>query len=99
MKKERDIQKEILNALRERGGWWLNFHGGDPYMPRGIPDIIGCFEGRFYAFEVKREGEEPSPLQEHMLKLIRKAGGTAEVIYSADEALRLTLGERGCAAQ
>ena len=59
MKKENSIQSDCLDYLRGNrtkgikgvGGWWLNFHGGDPFMPRGIPDIIGCYHGRVVDFE------------------------------------------------
>lgn len=85
MKKERDIQKEILKILKEYGGWWLNFHGGDPYMPRGIPDIIGCYKGRFVALEVKRPGEKPRAIQRKTLKTLEAAGARTAVVYSVDD--------------
>jgi penicillin-binding protein-related factor A (putative recombinase) len=54
---------------------------------RGIPDIIGCYQGRFFAWELKRSKKEAQKktgrivLQRHILKIIRKAGGIGEVVH------------------
>ena len=92
-KKENSIQTEILDFLRGNkkksinplGGYCLNFHGGDPYMPRGIPDIIGCYRGRFVALEVKRPGEQPRAIQAVVLKALKRAGAITAVVHSLDE--------------
>lgn len=44
---------------------------------RGIPDFIACINGRFYAFEAKRSGEKPTPLQAYTLKNISSAKGVS----------------------
>ncbi len=41
----------------------------------GVPDIVGCYQGQFFSIEVKREGKEPSKLQEKRLEQIALAGG------------------------
>lgn len=92
-KKENSIQSEILDFLRGNkkkgiqplGGYWLNFHGGSPYMPRGIPDIIGCYRGRFVALEVKRPGEKPSVIQGVTLRALKRAGAITAIVHSLDE--------------
>lgn len=97
-KKETSIQSDILELLRGDkkkgikgiGGWWLNFHGGDPFMPRGLPDIIGCFNGRFVALEVKRPGEAPRKLQGKMLRTLAAAGAITATVYGVDD-VRKTL--------
>lgn len=43
----------------------------------GMPDIIACVDGRFVGIEVKREGNEPSKLQEKRIDQIHQAGGIA----------------------
>lgn len=98
--KENRIQKAILiylkgdvkNGVVGVGGWWLNFHGGSVYMPRGLPDIIGCFKGRFVALEVKRPGEQPRKIQEHTLKLLRSAGAVTGVVYSVADVRQIIEG-------
>ena len=44
---------------------------------KGIPDLIGCFNGRFVAIELKTDKGEVTPIQEYRLKQILKAGGLA----------------------
>jgi penicillin-binding protein-related factor A (putative recombinase) len=57
-------------------------------MIAGLPDIIGCYLGRFVAFEVKRAPGIPAkPIQEFYLKRIRAAGGIATLIHSPEQAL------------
>lgn len=51
----------------------------------GMPDIIGCYHGRFFALELKRSELELSKprtkLQGIILGRIRNAGGFGEFIY------------------
>jgi len=54
---------------------------------RGIPDIVGCINGRFFALELKRSEAESRKktgrivLQKVVLDLIRRNGGFAEVAF------------------
>lgn len=83
---EAKIQKEILAYLRkEVGGFWWKDAAG-PYQQKGIPDIVGCHEGRFFGFEVKRPlVGELSAIQRHTLAAINAAGGTAYVVTSVED--------------
>lgn len=47
------------------------------YGKAGVPDIVACINGRFVSIEVKREGKEPTKLQDTRMDEIRKAGGYA----------------------
>lgn len=50
---ERDIVAAILRYLKKGNHCFAwKTHGG-MYGTAGIPDIIACIDGRFYAFEVK----------------------------------------------
>lgn len=51
----------------------------------GIPDIIICHNGRFYAIELKVGRNKATKLQEHTLKSIRGAGGITGVCYSVED--------------
>lgn len=55
------------------------------YGTAGVPDIIACIDGAFYAFEVKTEIGKPTALQEATIRKIRAAGGTAVVVRSVDD--------------
>ena len=59
-------------------------HGGQ-YGTAGIPDIIVCWHGRFVAFEAKVGKNRPTKLQATTIEAIRKAGGTAAVVYSVED--------------
>lgn len=83
--KESDIVKSIMKYLKTvpRCFAWKE-HGG-MYGTAGIPDIIACIDGRFFAFEVKTEVGKPTRLQEATIRKIRAAGGTALVVRSVEE--------------
>lgn len=84
---ERVVVKKTLEKLRARGGFWFKVHGS-PMQLAGIPDIIGCYRGRFCAFECKRDATgKPTALQAYMMKKIREAGGVASLIWTAEQAL------------
>ena len=84
MAKEVTIQKNIIRYLKDLGAWCLKVHGS-PYQRAGVPDLLCCHEGLFYAFEVKRPGARPTPLQAHELEQVQTAGGTAAVVTSVED--------------
>lgn len=94
--KESAIVQSILRYLKAVPGCFAwKTHGG-PYGTAGIPDIIACVEGRFYAFEVKTASGKATQLQEATIRKILAAGGTAAVVRSADE-VRAILARQGAA--
>lgn len=54
---------------------------------KGLPDITGCYKGRFFGIETKMPGEEGTPLQLYRIKQIKRAGGVAFVCHSVEYAL------------
>jgi hypothetical protein len=89
-KPESRLQARIRLALEsEIGGYWRKIHGS-PFQRSGIPDIIGCVEGFFMALEVKRPGEDLTPLQELEIENIRVKGkGYAARVESPEQAVKL----------
>lgn len=65
---------EICKYLDSIGAWYFK-----PVMngfgKAGVPDIVACFGGGFIAIEVKREGKNPTSLQNRRMIEIDKAGG------------------------
>ena len=63
---------------------------------RGIPDLLICYKGMFYAWELKTEKGKLDPLQEHVLNNIKLAGGIARVVTPAnlDECMEELLGTK-----
>jgi len=88
-KAETLLRTRIIKRLRqERPGFWFVVHGSSMQIS-GLPDILGCYKGRFVGLEVKMPGEEPDPIQSHRLASIIRAGGFAGVVESPDEALAI----------
>ena len=82
---EKDIVQSILRFLKAVPGCFAwKIHGG-VYGTAGIPDIIACVDGRFFAYEVKTAGGKATPLQQATIRKILAAGGTALVARSVDE--------------
>lgn len=64
------------------------------YGTAGIPDIIACIGGRFFAFEVKTETGRLTALQEATIGKILATGGMAVTVRSVKE-VRDVLREHG----
>lgn len=76
---ENRVKTRLKKILDEMGIWHFSpFQAG---MGRaGIPDIIGCYNGLFVAFECKANGNKPTALQEREINAIRTAKGLAFVV-------------------
>jgi len=79
------IVARILKNLRKiPRSWWIKTHGAG-FGQKGLPDILGCVDGRFFAFEVKRPGKDAAKIQLKKLGEIRSALGHAYVVTSLAE--------------
>lgn len=73
-KTEKKVQTEIVKYLKSVPELYFNKHS-DRYV-KGIPDIMGCYKGKFFAIEVKREkGGVIAPMQEAHRKTILSCKG------------------------
>lgn len=81
---EKAIVDAIVKWLRMQGAWVVKTHGS-AFGHAGIPDLLVCWKGRFFAFEVKNENGKASDFQLRQIRLIRQAGGVAHVVRSLDE--------------
>ena len=82
---ERDIVAKIRAYLKTVPNCFFWKEHGGQYGTAGVPDIIACINGHFFAFEVKTETGKPTALQEATIRKILKAGGTAAVVRSVSE--------------
>jgi hypothetical protein len=74
----KDAIKDYLDSLKP--DLWYFAYTPMGYGVRGIPDIIGCYKGRFFAVEVKAPGGKPKPWQDRMMQVeITPAGGVCIV--------------------
>lgn len=81
---EKNFENRVKKFLTEQGCWVLKYWGGGQFTKAGIPDLLVCCNGHFLAIELKATNGRPSPLQLHTIEEIKKAGGTALVLYPKD---------------
>ena len=82
---EKEIVSKILRYLKTVPKCFAWKEHGGIYGTAGIPDIIACIGGKFYAFEVKTPGGKTTKLQEATIRKILACGGTVSVVHSVDE--------------
>ena len=91
MKSPEGYEKDdIEKYLKSIGCWYIRtFTGG--FGKSGVPDFVGCYRGRFFSIEVKREGKGPTKLQFMRMQEIKDAhgfawAGTAAIVIPKIEA-------------
>ncbi len=82
---EKEIVTKILRYLKTVPKCFAWKEHGGIYGMAGIPDIIACIDGKFYAFEVKTPVGKTTKLQEATIRKILACGGTVSVVRSVDE--------------
>lgn len=73
------VKRVVVAQLKELGAYYFYPVTGG-FGASGVPDIVGCYEGRFYGIECKAGKNKPTPLQLKNLLLIQSAGGIAAVV-------------------
>ena len=79
MTPEAKVKKKVKTILDELGVYYFMPAMGN-FGRAGIPDSIGCYNGRFVAIECKAGKGKTTALQERELARIKDAGGVAYVI-------------------
>jgi hypothetical protein len=87
---ESRLSRRIMDELTKRGAFCFKHHGSE-FSTAGIPDIIVCVEGKFFGLETKMPDKRSnsSTVQKFVAEKIRRAGGTAQVVCSVNEALEV----------
>lgn len=75
MKTPESFEKQAIKKYLDGIGAWHFSPSMNGFGKAGVPDIIACINGRFFGFEVKREGAKPTVLQERRMRDIRFASG------------------------
>lgn len=91
---EARLRTRIVKKLNMYGnGFWFVIHE-TMYGQNGISDILGVYNGQFWALEVKMPGKEHTltERQARFLKMVRKMGGHGAVVTSVDQACSLVFG-------
>ena len=76
---ERRIKKLVSKTLTALGAYYF-YPVTSGYGTSGVPDIVGCYRGRFFGIECKANGNKPTVLQQINLDKIAATGGIALVI-------------------
>ena len=86
---ESQFQKQVKKKLDDlvRAGSPLYYFVKEAGAIRGIPDIIGCASGQFFAWELKRDRAEADKthgriaLQRYTLQRIHNAQGLGHIVH------------------
>ena len=79
MTPEKKVKQTIANILKEIGAYYF-FPATGGYGRSGVPDIVGCYKGKFFGIECKAGKNTTTALQELELEKIKKSGGVAMVL-------------------
>lgn len=79
MTPEAKVKKKVVEQLKVLGAYYFYPVTGG-YGRSGVPDIVGCYKGKFFGFECKSGKNKPTALQHKNLTDIGVAGGISCVI-------------------
>jgi penicillin-binding protein-related factor A (putative recombinase) len=79
MTPEAAVKKKVVQQLKLLDAYYFYPVTGG-YGRSGVPDIVGCYKGKFFAIECKAGTNKPTPLQALNLEQIMLTGGIALVI-------------------
>jgi len=70
---EATFSRKVQSWLRRQGAWVVKYHASS-YTPKGVPDLIVCYKGRFIGIELKT-GSKLSDWQVYQGQLIMEHDG------------------------
>ena len=79
MTPEKKVKTKVVAILKEVGAYYFYPVTGG-YGASGVPDIVGCYNGKFFAVECKAGKGKTTALQDKNINEIRKQGGKAIVV-------------------
>jgi Holliday junction resolvase len=79
MTPEAKVKRKVTEQLRSIGAYYF-FPATGGYGKSGVPDIVGCYNGKFFGIECKAGKNTPTALQQKNLDDIASVGGSAVVI-------------------
>jgi hypothetical protein len=81
---ESRVKKLAVEQMRKLKDCYYFYPVTSGYGSSGVPDIVGCYKGMFFAFECKAGSNKPTALQELNMSKIRNAGGAALVVNESN---------------
>ena len=86
---EKYIVSQIMAALKKQPGVVVRKRHGTAMGMAGDPDLYGTINGQHFEIEVKRPGENLTPLQAQRLNEWQLGGALVAVAHNPEEALLL----------
>ena len=87
-KEESKFQTRLIYTLKDLYGDDIWFFKASDRYSSGIPDILGCIHGKFFAFELKDDKGKATTLQRMVMERIKNAGGKVWVVRTVEETLK-----------
>ncbi|MGE1061820.1 VRR-NUC domain-containing protein [Megasphaera paucivorans] len=83
---EKELEQKLVQGVKRLGGWALKFTspGQD-----GVPDRIVMMPGKTYFVEMKAPGEKPRPLQQVVIRRMRRLHQKVFTVDSEEELAKL----------
>jgi Holliday junction resolvase len=79
MTPEKKVKTKVVAVLKSFGAYYFYPVTGG-YGASGVPDIVGCYKGKFFAIECKAGKGKTTALQEKNIAQIITQGGAAIVV-------------------
>jgi Holliday junction resolvase len=79
MTPEKKVKQKVAKLLKEAGAYYF-FPATGGYGRSGVPDIVGCLDGKFFGIECKAGKNTTTALQELELRKIEESGGITMVV-------------------
>lgn len=76
---EKKVKDAAVRQLKTLGAYYF-FPVTGGFGTSGVPDIVGCYHGYFFAIECKAGRNKPTALQQKNMHQIDKAGGIVWVV-------------------
>ena len=76
---EAKVKAKVVAQLKALGAYYFYPVTGG-YGSSGVPDIVGCYNGKFFGIECKAGNNKPTAQQQKNLDRIAENGGVALVI-------------------
>jgi Holliday junction resolvase len=79
MTPEVKVKKVVVKQLNSLGAYYFYPVTGG-FGASGVPDVVGCYKGKFFGIECKAGKNKPTTLQFQNLTKITAAGGISLVV-------------------
>lgn len=73
------VKRVVVAQLKKLGAYFFYPVTGG-YGASGVPDIVGCYKGKFFAIECKAGTNKPTALQQKNIDAIAAQGGAVCVV-------------------